>query len=338
MRSFLAPLLGFIDHPAKRKFHDKPIPLMGGAAIFLSFYITIFLNLAFVKIWPQLLPEQIRTFLPGINLRLPWLLAVLAGGLVIAGIGLADDKYGLQPKWKLLGQFIVAFGIAAAGIRIKFFIPSELLSFCITIIWILVITNAFNLLDNMDGVSAGVALISSIILLIVAVMLNEYFIAAVLAVFTGSIIGFLYYNFPPATIFMGDCGSMFIGFVLSVITILGTYYKSGDVPTVFPVVIPLLVLTVPIFDTLSVLYIRIRKGLPAFQPDKNHFSHRLVNRGMNVRTAVSFVYLVTLCVGLPSVLLPYLPLKGVLVVFIQVIGIVAIIAMLEYSGIKKEEG
>lgn len=333
MRS-LAPRLGFIDQPSSRKFHTRPVPLMGGVAVFLSFFITILLNLALMNIWPSLVPEPIRVFLPGVKLRLPWLLAVLAGSFVVAGVGLADDKWGLQPKWKLLVQFIVAVFIASVGIRIKLFIPSEILSFLITVIWIIVITNAFNLLDNMDGVSAGVAFMSSFILLIVAVILNEYFIAALLAVFMGSVLGFLYFNFPPATVFMGDCGSMFIGFMISVITILGTYYKANT-PTLFPVVIPILVLAVPIFDTLSVIYIRLRKGLSMFQPDKNHFSHRLVNRGMNVPAAVRFVYLVTLCVGLPSVLLPILPLMGVLIVFFQAVGIISIIAILEFYSVSK---
>ena len=327
----VAPRLGLVDQPAERKFHTKPTPLMGGVAIFLGFCVTIFVNLALVKIWPSLVPDSMRMYLPGIQLRMPWLLAILVGGLVIAGVGLVDDKWVLRPKWKLLVQFIVATFIVSMGVRIRLFLPLGIFSYLITIIWILAITNAFNLLDNMDGVSAGVALISGFMLWIVAVILNEYFIATILSVFMGSLLGFLYFNFPPATVFMGDCGSMFVGFVLSVITILGTYYRP-DTPTLFPVAIPLLVLAVPIFDTISVICIRLRRGTSIFKPDKNHFSHRLVARGMSVRTAVRFVYLVTLCIGLPSVLLPILPLVGVLIVFFQVVGIISIIAILEYYG------
>jgi len=145
------------------------------------------------------------------------------------------------------------------------------------------------------------------------------------------LLGFLFFNFPPAKIFMGDCGSMFIGYIISVITILGTYYRPGA-PTLFPVVIPLLVLTVPIFDVLSVIFIRWVHKKPIFQPDKNHFSHRLVDMGMNIRTAVLFLYLLTFCVGLPSVLLPQLSLVGVVIIFLQAVGIMGVIAVLEYYG------
>lgn len=325
----IAPKLGFIDQPSERKFHTEPVPLMGGIAIALSFFTIILLNLFVIKIWPQIVPGEIKAFLPGIGLRLGWLTAVLLGGIMIAAIGLIDDKKDLAPFWKLLVQFIAAVLIASVGIRIKIFITNESISFIMTILWIMIITNAFNLLDNMDGISAGISVISSLILFIVAIILNGYFIATLLSVFMGSVLGFLFFNFPKAKLFMGDCGSMFVGFIISVVTILGTYY-GPNTPTLFPVVIPLLVLAVPLFDTISVVCIRLYKKQPIFKPDRNHFSHRLVNRGMSVRTTVLFIYLVTFCVGLPCVLLPFLPLIGVLVVFMQTIGIISIIAMLEY--------
>lgn len=327
----LALRWGFVDLPQKGRFHSKTTPLLGGIGIVLSFCLTIIAGLFLVWKYADLFPAGIQPFLTGISLRLPWIVAILAGGVAISVIGLVDDKINLRPQWKLLVQFIIAFFIARAGIRVKLFVAWEWLSYLITIIWMLFIINAFNLLDNMDGVSAGVAFISSLLLFLGAVMLNEYFIATILAVFMGGSLGFLYYNFPPARIFMGDCGSMFIGFIFSVITILGTYYKPYS-PTLFPVAVPLVVLAVPIFDTFSVFAIRLLRKQPLFRGDKNHFAHRLVRLGMREPVAVLFLYLVTLCVGLPSVLLPILPLSGVLIIFAQAVVFMVIVAILEFYG------
>lgn len=293
----------FIDHPSERKFHNKPMPLLGGLAIFLGFWVSMF--------W----------------VRPPWISTVFISSIIICGAGLWDDRFVIRPSRKLLFQFIAAVFTVSMGIRAQIFLPLPV-SFIISIIWILAVTNAFNLLDNMDGVSCGVAFISSLLLLFTS---QDYFVSGALCAFMGAALGFLFFNFPPAKIFMGDCGSMFIGYIVSVITILGTYYKPES-PTLFPVVIPLLVLAVPIFDVLSVISIRIIRKRPVFQPDKNHFSHRLVARGFPVRTAVLFLYLLTFCVGLPSILLPQLSLAGVITVFLQAVVIMTIIAVLEYYG------
>lgn len=316
----------FIDQPSERKFHRKPTPLMGGVAIFLGFWITIFAGL--IIVW--LFPSAASGYAQGVWMRIPWLISIFIGGLVISGVGLWDDKSALRPKHKLLFQFMVAIFTVLVGIRARLFLPQPF-SYIISIIWILAITNAFNLLDNMDGVSSGIAFIGSFLLFLVAVMMKNYFISSMLSCFMGTLLGFLCFNFPPADIFMGDCGSMFIGYIISVVTILGTYFRPES-PTIFPVFIPLLVLAVPLFDTLSVIFIRIAHKKPIFQPDKNHFSHRLVNMGMKIKTAVLFLYLVTFCVGLPSVLLPQLSLSGVLIVFSQAVGIMVVIAILEYYG------
>lgn len=319
----LAIRWNFLDHPNERKFHKKPMPLMGGVAIFLGLWITVFMGVCIIIFSASAYKE-------GVLMRIPWLLVIFFGGLVISAVGLWDDKFIIRPRHKLVFQFIVALCTVLAGIRIKLFLPQPF-SYIISIVWILAITNAFNLLDNMDGVSNGIAFVNSILLFLVAIIMKNYFISAILSAFMGALLGFLWFNFPPATIFMGDCGSMFIGYIISAITILGTYYRPES-PTLFPVVIPLLILAVPIFDVLSVIYIRIKYRKPIFLPDKNHFSHRLVTMGMKVRTAVLFLYLLTFCVGLPSVLLPLLPLMGVIIVFLQTIGVMTIIAILEYYG------
>lgn len=303
----LAIRLNFLDQPSERKFHKKPTPLMGGVAIFLGFWITTFL-------W----------------IKGPHLLPIFIGSFIISSVGLWDDRFRLRPLEKLFFQSIPVLFTVLSGIRVKLFLP-EPFGYLISIIWILAITNAFNLIDNMDGVSSGVAFTSSLLLFLVALIMKDYFISSILSVFMGALLGFLFLNFPPAKIFMGDCGSMFIGYMVSIFTILGTYYRPSS-PTLFPVVIPLLILSVPIFDVISVILIRIKNKKPIFQPDKNHFSHRLVRIGMPVRTAVLFLYLITFCVGLPSLLLPILPLYGVVIIFLQALGIISIIAILEYYG------
>lgn len=320
--------IGFVDHPNERKFHTKATPLMGGVALFFGFWITVLIGLISVRFFPCIIPSGLQMYVQGIWMRIPWLFAIFAGAFVISGVGLWDDKFVTGPMLKLILQIVVALFIVACGIRIKLFLPVPL-SYIITILWILIIVNAFNLIDNMDGVSSGVALMSSLLLLLVSMLMKNYFITAMLTAFIGTLFGFLLFNFPPAAIFMGDCGSMFIGYMMSIITILGTYYK-GLGPTSFPVVIPLLVLAVPLFDVCSVIVIRILTKKPVFYPDKNHFSHRLVNAGMPVRTAVLFLYLVTLCVGMTSILIPMLSLKGVIVVLSQAIGFMVIIAILEF--------
>lgn len=310
---WLAVKWSFIDHPSERKFHKKPTPLLGGAAIFIGFWVALF--------WTNAGFSQSSQ-------RAEWLAVIFIGGLVISGAGLWDDKLVLSAWRKLFFQIIAALFTVLAGIRAKIFLP-EPLSYIISFFWILIITNAFNLLDNMDGVCSGIAFISSLLLFFTGIVMENALALIITSALMGVTLGFLCFNFPPASIFMGDCGSMFIGYLVSVVTILGTYYKPES-PTLFPVVIPILVLAVPLFDVFSVIFIRIAQGRLIFKPDKNHFSHRLVNMGMNVKTAVLFLYLITFCVGLPSILLPILPLCGVLVVFIQTLVIMSIIAIFEY--------
>ena len=328
----LAVSWGMVDHPAGHKFHQRATPLLGGVAIFLGFWITVLGGMAVIRSPVSFIPSVIRQYTDGVWLRLPWIGVVFGGSLAISACGLYDDKYNLNAFIKLGVQFAVAVVTVAVGIRARLFLNIPL-SYLVSIVWILGITNSFNLLDNMDGVSAGIAVISSFLLFLVACIMQNYFVASFLACFMGCLLGFLRFNFPPAKIFMGDCGSMFIGYIISVVTIMGTYYGPKS-PTIFPIVIPLLVLAVPIFDTISVVIIRVIQQRPVFQADKNHFSHRLVTMGMGVKTAVLFLYLVTLCIGLPSLLLPLLPLTGVMIVLCQAAGIIGIIAILEYYSRK----
>jgi UDP-GlcNAc:undecaprenyl-phosphate GlcNAc-1-phosphate transferase len=189
------------------------------------------------------------------------------------------------------------------------------------------ITNAFNLLDNMDGLSAGIAIIAAAIFLMITAAQAQIFSAMIFALLAGAIFGFLLHNFYPAKIFMGDTGSLFLGYLLAALSITSSYVVPTSV-NLLPVLTPLLILSLPIFDTLSVMFIRYKEGRPLFTGDRRHFSHRLVELGMSERGAVIFIYLVALSVGVAASLLPYLPLWGQILVLLQTVAIYTMITIL----------
>src|SRR5262249_39375671 len=186
--------------------------------------------------------------------------------------------------------------LIAAGIRTSF-LPYDWMNALVTVLWIVGMTNAFNLLDNMDGASAGVALVACVVLLINAWSLGELFISLILMAFIGSLLGFLLYNFHPASTFLGDCGSLFIGYVMGSLTLLERYVSHAS-SGFFPVLMPVLVLAVPLIDTTTVVVIRLRERRPFYVGDSRHLSHRLVSLGFSPRAAVLFLYLSTFCFGL----------------------------------------
>jgi UDP-GlcNAc:undecaprenyl-phosphate/decaprenyl-phosphate GlcNAc-1-phosphate transferase len=262
----------------------------------------------------------------------PHLLGLLVGGLLMFTVGLIDDKRGVgfSYKIKFAVQGLAAIVLVLSGIRIDF-LHNDLLNGLVTIVWVVGITNAFNLLDNMDGLSSGVALISALILSILTIQQGQYFSALVLLTLAGSILGFLRYNFHPSTIFMGDAGSLFIGFTLATLTVTNSYVTTRSISEL-PVVVPVLVLGVPLFDTFSVMFIRWREHRPLFVGDKCHFSHRLKDIGLSTTQTVVFIYAVTLCVGMSAILIPDLSLFGCILVLIQEGLIFGLITLLIIKG------
>ena len=333
----IAVALDFVDRPEERKVHTTAMPLGGGIAIFLSVLLTVAAGLFIasylkgtVKI--NFIPRLIYDNLDGILRQLPRIVVIFAGAAALFVIGLIDDKYGIHAKAKLIIQFIVAIAVAASGIRVTLFIANPVVSWVITILWIVTITNAFNLMDNMDGLSGGVAFIISAILLAVAMETGQVFVAALLLAVMGGILGFLVFNFPPARIFMGDCGALFIGYILSIITILFTFISDYRENRLFPILMPLIIFSIPLYDMLSVIYIRLREGRSIFQPDKKHFSHRLTHLGMTKREAVLSVYLITFSLSLAGTLLHYLAVATSVTVLVQVTALLLVIAVLESAG------
>lgn len=320
-----------VDVPQEqRKIHTKAMPLLGGAAMYTAFTFTIALNLIIITFFSSkgILPEFISGYLSGINSVYKQLIAILGTTFIIVIMGVFDDIKGLSVKTKLGVEIVLASIIFFSGIKISLFINNPFICWLITVFWIVGISNAFNLLDNMDGLSCGIALISGMIFFLFALFSQQFFVATILACFEGVLLGFLFFNFPPAKIFMGDAGSLFIGYTLSLLTIISTYYTSAT-PTVAPIIMPLLIMAVPIFDTLSVIYIRIKNKTSIFKADKNHLSHRLMHRGMSVKQTLWFIYLLNFCIGLGALLLTALDAQGCYLVLIQAICMIFLIALLE---------
>jgi UDP-GlcNAc:undecaprenyl-phosphate GlcNAc-1-phosphate transferase len=339
----LAPRIGFVDKPGHRKIHETPKPLGGGVAIFAALALPMLAGLLVVNLADEPLvlkfidhPDAIA-LLTGAQHQTRLSLGLLGGLLVLHALGLFDDRRAMGPSAKLLVQLavaatlVVAFDMRALTTLDKLGMdrwPSVIL----TVLWIVAITNAFNFLDNMDGLSAGVAAVCTTAFLITAITIQQWFVAATLALLLGALLGFLFWNFPPARIFMGDGGSLVIGFVLGVLTVRTTYLLPGEdfAAGWYSVLAPLIVLAVPLYDLIVVSVIRLSRGKSPFVGDTNHFSHRLVARGMSRRTAVLCIYLVTAATAVAAILLPHVRTTfGAVLIFCQTILILGVVALLE---------
>jgi len=337
MRS-IAPQFGLLDQPGERKIHTQPTPRGGGIAIFVALWLPIVLAVAVTHLptscttW---LPAWSVPFLPGIAHRLPRIASIFAGSLLLAIIGLIDDRRGVPGWLRLLATIIVATLLFAfKQERITIFLQNPWLTGVLTVAWIVGVTCTFMVLDNMDGLCGGVAFIVGLMFVVVALQTQQLFLAAVFALLVGAVGGFLVFNFPPASIFMGDCGSMFIGFMIGVLSVDFTFYQPTH--PLFPVVVPLLILAVPIFDIVSVTWIRLSEGRSPFSADTKHFSHRLLALGMTQRQAVLTIYLVTAAIGLGATVLYQSTTVGAVVAIVQAAAVFAIIVVLERAGLSRE--
>jgi len=327
----------FVDHPGGHKGHAQPVALGGGIAITACIClplvaVTLAAHLVLRAGGVDRLPPIFITHQEGIAAKLPEVLAIVAGALVLHVLGLVDDVKALGFVPKLVAQFAVAIVIVwLFGIRACEVLGTPA-SIVLTVLWIVLITNAFNFLDNMDGLSAGVAAIAGTIFAASALRTGQIFVPAMTFIFVGTLVGFLVFNFSPAGIFMGDAGSMVVGYFMAVLTVLTTFYdpKQNLQPT--GVLIPLIVLAVPLYDVASVCWHRVRAGHSPFRGDRRHFSHRLVQRGMSPRAAVLTIYLATAATGLSAVLLPKADRLTAALAFAQCLCIVLIIAVLEHAG------
>src|SRR5713101_244633 len=329
----VARRLGVMDQPGPRKVHAAPMPRLGGLAVFLSFAGVVLVGYALVPFLNALPFVQTHFGTPLAHLQEAYrvekkLLALLVSAALAFSVGLADDILGtrFQVGWKVLGQVVAAVVVIAADVRTSF-MPTDWLNTAITLLWVVGVTNAFNLLDNMDGLATGVAFVASSVLLVNAWLLGEFFISLILVAFMGSLLGFLLFNFNPASVFLGDCGSLFIGSVLASLTLLERYVSHAS-STYFPVLMPVLVLAVPLLDTATVIVIRVRERRPIYVGDSRHISHRLVSLGLSQRTAVIVIYLITFSLGMGAVTLADASPVETFLILVQSVGIVTFVLIL----------
>jgi UDP-GlcNAc:undecaprenyl-phosphate GlcNAc-1-phosphate transferase len=244
-----------------------------------------------------------------------------------------DDKKRLGPYLKLAVQFGAAAAAAVfADIRVEMFIHNKFITTLLSVLWIVGIMNVFNFLDNMDGCSAGIAMIVAGVLLTAAVGSGQVFISGLGLLFIGAVAGFWVWNFPPAKIFMGDCGSLVIGFFVALLSLRTTYYHQHDGGGLYAVFMPLLALAVPLYDFVSVTFLRIKQGKSPLVGDTQHFSHRLRRRGLTDTQTALTLYLATLCTGLGAIFLRQVNWVGAILIFVQTVMTLAIVAILETTG------
>jgi UDP-GlcNAc:undecaprenyl-phosphate/decaprenyl-phosphate GlcNAc-1-phosphate transferase len=303
----IAVKIGAVDRPNQRKVHRKVMPRLGGAAIFLGVVAGYYAS--------GLYKENLT--------------AIIIGACIIVVLGALDDKFEISPRIKFLGQLLAAIVVVSSGLTIEFInIPYiskfdlGFLSIPVTIIWIIGITNAINLIDGLDGLAAGISSISIATIAVMAAFYDKMLILTLALVLLGSTIAFLFYNFHPAKIFMGDTGSLFLGYSISILSLLGLY-KSV---TLFSFVVPIIILGVPIFDTTFAIIRRIVNKKPISAPDKSHLHHRILALGFSHRTTVLLIYGLGVIFSISAIMFSAATLWGSLFIIVGLLLITHLIA------------
>ncbi|MBC5732025.1 undecaprenyl/decaprenyl-phosphate alpha-N-acetylglucosaminyl 1-phosphate transferase [Pseudoflavonifractor sp. DSM 107456] len=327
----LAQKWGAVDVPKDgRRMHDHPIPRMGGLAIFLGFLLSVILFIPFVQT-------------DGLGMQLQ---GMLLGAVIIVVLGILDDIYALPALPKLIVQIVAAVIAVCSGNVIETISNPNIfsndlywelgwLSIPVTVIWIVAVTNAVNLIDGLDGLACGVSTISSMTVLVIALTVAEPTVAVLMACLAGGCIGFLPYNTNPAKIFMGDTGSTFLGYVLAVVSIQGLFKYY----TLISFVVPFLMLGLPIFDTCFAFIRRIAHGQSPMHADRSHIHHRLIDMGLNQKQAVAVLYVISAILGLSAVVLTTIgSLRAMLLLFAMCIAGSMSIMLVLRGGEKKPGG
>ncbi len=331
----VAPRLGLVDRPGGRKAHARPTPLGGGVAIWATLTIAFVLGYLALAVRAPL-PEALAIHAEGLLTKAPTLALLMGLSTLIMLMGLLDDRFGLPWQIRLGIQFGLAtlFVLIGDQARVSAFTSNVGLMSLLTVVWIVGLTNAFNFLDNMDGLAGGVGLIAAALFVWAQLAVGSLFVPVVLIVLVGALSGFLIHNNHPARLFMGDAGSNYLGFLLGCLTVLGTFTRPDYSP--YSVIVPVLVMAVPLYDSISVILIRIREGRSPFQADRSHFSHRLRDLGLSVRQAVGSIYLVTLAGGLGALLLHQVNAVGAVVIVAQTLVLIGLIALWEVARPRPE--
>ena len=287
---------GVVDDPGQRKIHATPIPLAGGLAMMTGLLAALLGGTVFAFLHSA--SGTMGLFQYGLGRRAIQLLGITAGAFGMLLIGLRDDKVELQPAAKFGAQLLAAQIVAATGVRITLFVHNIAFSYAMTALWILTVVNAFNFMDNMNGLCAGLGAIGAAWFGLVAAQaaVPQYLVATMAFLIAGALLGFLPYNYPKASAFLGDSGSHLVGYLLAILGILPHFYTPKH-PRTLAVLTPLLILAVPLGDMAWVVLLRWRLGQPFYLGDTNHLSHRLVRRGLSTTQAVGVIWLLAAALG-----------------------------------------
>lgn len=309
----VAIALGLVDEPSQRKAHRTPTPLLGGAAIFLGAIVAV---LIIYRGDPQ-----------------PTVIGVLLATTVVALTGLIDDYRPLPAGLKLLGQFIGFLILVYFGIGVQLPVPTAV-NYAITLLWLLGITNAINFLDNMDGLSAGISAVMASFILLLALINGQFLVGALAAGVLGACLGFLRYNFPPARIFMGDVGALFLGFLLAV---MGIQLRFPDNSNFVTWMVPVFIFGLPIFDMVLVVFSRLRRRISPNTAGKDHISHRIVLLGYSPRETVLILYLISGILGMMALFITQATIvEGYVVAALAALLGVATMVWLERNWMERE--
>ncbi len=301
-----ALLYDIVDRPdGKLKNHTDPVAYLGGIAVYLAVLLTLALTFD--------LSREI--------------LGILLSGTIIVILGIIDDFKVLPPKIKFIGQAIAAFVLIKSGIYIKLVFLPLWINIILSFLWLMVITNAFNIIDVMDGLATGIGCLVSIILFIVAIMNQHVLIAILTIALAGALLGFLRYNFEPAKIYLGDTGSLFIGLLLGALSMIGSYTQNNLAACFSPVII----LGIPIFDTVFVIYIRWRRGIPIIYGSPDHFALRLRKWRFSTIQTVILSYAASLVLGLLAIVMLLLPsnLAALGIILVLLLGAISLAVFLK---------
>ncbi len=330
----IAAMTGFLDVPKgqQHKLHAKATPLLGGLAIFLAWALTVGVGyLASSGMHPQGIDRAVTESLGGMHSVGREFLVIFLCAFAALALGLWDDKFALRASTKLVVQTIIAATVVTwGGVRISAFIDNSVITWAMSVFWILVIFSSINFFDNMDGLAVGTATIAFCFFTMAAAANQQFFVATLGASCAGACLGFWFFNHSPASIFMGDAGSHFVGFMLAVISARVTYYNPAISTTHLTILIPLFILAVPLFDTLAVVCIRLYNRKPIYIGDHNHISHRFLHMGMTRKSAVLLVHLTALVSGLGVLPLLWGDERTCAVLLVQGVTFILLLSILQY--------
>ena len=327
---------GYVDAPGERKLQKQAVPYGGGFVVLLGWlFWALVITLGHVggvwaKVWPEheLLPQKL------VHSNTAW--AVGFGLIAMLGLGCVDDIFTLRPRVKLGFQTIVVAGVLWWGdLGMSFFWDWPSLGFVVSLLWVLLITNAFNLIDNMDGYCSSVALVALAVHVILCELHGHHLVALAALMSMGSLLAFAQQNWPPAKLYLGDAGSLSLGFFMAMLSIASTYYHTGQSLASF--LTPILILAIPLFDVGTVMWIRFRLKEPLFKGDRRHFSHRLLALGCSPNQALLVITGISLITGLAAICVNLGDERIALFILVQIMVVLGLVGVLERAGQKRWE-